>query len=258
MRSVRPTSMSPTRKRLPYRAVRTAVVCLSADIATADLGLRATAVVTGHGLRAAGLLPHFATRTRRGRQLVDRWCGRTSGGPVELLDLDGMRRAALVTAADEWTVWDTVVKGTRPAQPYGHYLDRHHADPARYPLAAAQTEYLAQPRILAMAAHNALPYQPVPLPTASVEAFQAGYTTYLNLAWLSAVPADWFATVAGDDLTAARGRLADHLRYLTSANAHLAGLAPQTRLVAVAFQIPASGATRRPAGHRSKAVCDAN
>jgi hypothetical protein len=233
--------------------VRTAVVCLPTETVVADLAPRATAIVTGSGLHAAGVLPHFPTHTRRARRLIDRWCGRTSGGPIGLLDLDGMRRAALTAAADEWAVWDTVVKGTRPAQPYWHYLDRHHAEP-RYPLAAAQADYLAQPRILAMAAHNALPRQSVPLPTAAVEAFQAGYATYLNLAWLAAAPADWFAPLTGDPLAAVRGRLADQLRYLTAANAHLARLHPTTRLVAVAFHAPASRTTGRPSDARSLAA----
>lgn len=235
MSRARCTSTRPLRQRLPSRSVRIAVVCLPANVVVADLASRATAIVTGSGFHAAGVLPHFATHTRHGRQLVDRWCGRTSGGPVRLLDLDRMRRAALAAAAEEWGVWNAVVKGTRPAQPFGYYLDRHRADPTRYVLADAQADYRAQPRILAMAAHNALPHQPVALPTAAVEAFQAGYTTYLNLAWLAAVPADWFAPLTGDPHAAARGRMADQLRYLTAANAHLARLHPSTRLVAVAF-----------------------
>lgn len=230
------TSIRPPRQLLPHHAVRTAVVCLPADVRPGDLARRATAVVTGSGLRAAGVLPHFPTRARRTGQLVDRWCGRTSGGPIRLLDLDRMRRGALAAAAAEWSLWNQVVNGTRPAQPYGHFLDRHHADHNRYSLTAAKTDYLAQPRIVAMNAHNALPGQPLPLPSAAVEAFQAGFSTYLNLAWLAAVPADWFATVTGEPLAPERRRLPDQLGYLTAANAHLAGLTPRTRLVAVAFR----------------------
>jgi hypothetical protein len=248
MLGTRTATTQPPATRLPRRVVRTAVVSLPATMPVADLSRQAIAVVTGNGLHAAGLLPHFTTHTHRASRLVDRWCGRTSGGPITLLDLDRMRRAALAAAASDWIVWDQVVQGSRPAQPFWYYLDRHRADPARYTLAAARSEYLAQPRILAMATHNALPHQPVPLPTAAVETFQAGYTTYLNLAWLAAVPADGFAPTTGGWMAPARGRPADQLSYLTTANAHLAGLDPATRLVAVAFHA-APGAPRRPPGN---------
>jgi len=217
--------------------VRTNVVCVPADVDTADLRHHATETLAVRGLPTAGVLPHFTTRTRRTRKLIDRWRGRTSGGPIRLLDLDAMRRAAVAAAAAEWALWARVVDDTRPATPFWSYVERHTADPDRYPVSRAQADYLAQPRIVAMAAHNALPNRPLLLPTAAVEAFQAGYTTYLNLAWLAAVPADGFAPVTGGWLCPASQRLRHRLDYLAAANAHLNHLTPQTRLVAVASRV---------------------
>ena len=227
--------------QLPAHTVRTIVVCLPASAAMATLRQCAITAVLDRGVVTAegiaGLLPHFIARTRRASKLIDRWHGRTCGGPVKLLDLDAMRRTAVAAAAAQWLLWDQLVKGTKPANPFWWYVDKHTADSARYPIERAQADYLAQPRILAMQAHNALPGQPAPLPTRAVEALQAGYPTYLNAAWLAAVPADVLAAVTGGWLSTRSQRLADQLDYLATANAHLAGLSPDTRLVAVAASI---------------------
>jgi hypothetical protein len=241
MRASRTTSTPSTgvsRPYLPTVTVHTAVVCLPAEIPSPALAQRATAVVATHGLPVAGVLPHFHTRTIRTSKLADRWQGKTSGGPIKLLDLHGMRAAAVAEAAAQWLLWDRVVKGTKPAQPLWWFTDRHHADPARYPLTRAQTDYLAQPRILAMTAFNAVRNRPY-LPPTALEAFQAGYDTYLNLAWLASVPADGLAPTTGGWLTTRSQRLADQLDYLHAANAHLAGLPRDTQLVAVASPTPA-------------------
>jgi hypothetical protein len=243
MRASRRTTGTPAaatiRRHLPTVTVRTAVVCLPAQVPSRALAQRATAVVATHGLPVAGVLPHFHTCTIRTGKLADRWHGTTSGGPIKLLDLDGMRAAAAADAATRWLVWDQVVTGTKQAQSFWFFADRHHADPARYPLPRAQADYLAQPRILAMTAHNAVPGQRWTLPTSALEAFQAGHTTYVNLAWLAAVPADALAPAGGGWLTTRSHRLADQLHYLRAANAHLAALASDTHLVAVASPIPA-------------------
>ena len=125
---------------------------------------------------------------------------------------------------------------TTPAQPFWAFADRHHGDPHRYPLPRAQADYLAQPRVIAMTVYNALPHRVGDVPTAGLEAFQAGYGTYLNLAWLAAVPADGLAPADGDGwLTAISGRLTDQLTYLQAANHHLAGLHPGVQLAAMAI-----------------------
>ena len=87
---------------------------------------------------------------------------------------------------------------------------------------------------LAMTAHNAVAGQAHHLPTAQLEAFQAGHGTYINLAWLSAVPGDGLAPPHSGWLTCRSERLTDVLEYLNAANAHLAQLPRDTHLVALA------------------------
>jgi hypothetical protein len=238
----------------PPRAVRTAVVCLPVAASTADMRHRAETVLTRMGLRSAGVLPHFPVDVRyrpwRVRSLVDWWHGLTSGGPVALLDLARMRAHAAQAADLQWRLWNEAVRGTKPAWPFWHYVDRCRNDPARYPLGRAQVEYRSQPRILAMGVHNAVygGRGPVPaLPTWAVEAFQAGHHTYVTLAALAAVPGDGLATGpatgsvvgAGGWLTAASDRLVDVLAFLTAANRHLDALPTTAALVAVASPVAA-------------------
>ena len=234
MRVSRTPSTGTSRPHLPTRTMGTAVVCLPPGTPATTLAAQAAATLAARGLSTSGVLPHFLTHTRRTGKLVDRWNGLTSGGPIKLLDLYGMRTRAAAGAAAEWLLWNQVVAGTRPAQPFWAFVDRHHADQQRYPLGRAQADYLAQPRILAMTAHNAIPGQPCPLPTTHLEAFQAGCGTYVNLAWLAAVPGDGFAPQRGGWLTNRSQRLADLLDYLSIANAHLAQLPRDAHLVAVA------------------------
>jgi hypothetical protein len=218
------------------RQIRTVVVGLAPDIDPRLLAVLAATKLRMRGMTADGAIPHFVARSRRTSKLIDRWHGFTSGGPIRLLDLDRMRRAAAAAAAGQWQLWHQVTAGTKPAQPYWTFADRHHADPDRYPLPRAQADYLAQPRVIAMTVVNALPHRVCDLPTAALEAFQAGYGTYLNLAWLAAVPADGLAPAYGDGwLTATSERLTDQLAYLQAANHHLAGLHPGVQLAAMAI-----------------------
>jgi hypothetical protein len=107
-------------------------------MATTKLGMR--------HLTANGKVQHVRTRSMRASKLVDRWDGYSSGGPIKLLDLDGMRRTAAANAAAHWQLWHQVVTGTKPARPCWSFADKHRADPHRYPLPRAQGEYVAQPR----------------------------------------------------------------------------------------------------------------
>lgn len=226
----------------PTRTVRTAVVCLPAGTAVANMPRRADAVLSGVGLASAGVLPHFASkvgrRPWRTRHLIDCGDGVTSGGPITLLDLSGMRTAAAAAADMQWRVWNQVVRGTKPAEPFWVYLGRFRDDPARYPLVRVQAEYRSQPRILAMAAHNAAVRHAgaaVPaLATRAVEAFQAGHDTYVNTAWLAAVPGDGLAPTTAGWMTTASPRLIDTLAFLAAANTYLDELSPDSLLVAVA------------------------
>src|SRR6266511_1895069 len=156
MPTVRDTHTPATRHgHRPTQQMRTVVVCLPPHTEPRLLPELAHTTLAVHGLTAHGVTPHFIAGTCRAGKLIDRWHGLTSGGPIKLLDLDRMRRHAAAAAAAQWLLWHRVVAGTRPAQPFWSFLDRHRADPRRYPLDRAQAEYAAQPRILAMATFNA-------------------------------------------------------------------------------------------------------
>jgi len=216
----------------------TAVVIVCLPKATATDQLAATAIArlaSATPLGTASLAGHFpvATRLRR-RSLVQPWHDTAAGGPVRLLDLDAMRASARNASWYRWHIWQHVVEGTRPAQPYWHFLDRHRDDPARYSLAKAQRQYLAQPRIAAMRTYNALPNKVLTVPTGDLEAFQTGPHAYAHLGALAAVPATGMLTIDGRYLTTNSGRHADRLSYLDSAQAELTKLHTRDHLVALA------------------------
>jgi hypothetical protein len=216
--------------------IRTILVCLPAGRRPHELADLAADQLARHDLPACGTVAHFRPGTRRGSKLLDRSRDSAAGGPVGLLDLEGMRRRAYVAAAQRWLLWRAVVAGTRSAQPWWVYADRHHADPRRYPLHAAREQYLTQSRLLAMATYNALPCRADHLPPAQIEAFQAGQRTYAWLAWLTAVPADGLTLDQSAPmglLTKPRGRLTAQLSYLREANACLDRLHPKANLVAM-------------------------
>jgi hypothetical protein len=229
----------------PVPDVRTVLVCLpappdpghAAQVATTHLALR--------GITARGVMPHFTPRStgglrgvRRTRHLVEVWHNTTAGGPIRLLDLEAMRLRAHAQAATQWLIWHQAVAGTRLAQPFWAFVERHLDDPHKYPLSRAQQHYRTQPRVQAMATFNAVPNRPCDLPTTCLEAFQAGQGTFALLAWLTAVPADGVATITlaayGGWLTPASSRLDDQLAYLKDANAYLAGLHADTTVMAMA------------------------
>jgi hypothetical protein len=211
------------------------LVCLPAHTRPQEWADLAASRLARHDVRTCGTMPHFAPGTRRTSKLLHRRRDTAAGGPVGLLDLDGMRRRAHAEAAGRWLEWRDVVADTRTAQPFRVYRDRYLDDPTGYPLGKAQRQYLTQPRIQAMSVYNALPNRVCELPTAELEAFQPGQATYAWLAWLSVVPADGMAPDARDGLlTSAGGGLDEQLDYLKAANAHLDRLDRTTNLVAMA------------------------
>ncbi|MET7403881.1 hypothetical protein ABZS66_61490, partial [Dactylosporangium sp. NPDC005572] len=128
--------------------------------------------------------------------------------------------------------WHQVVAGTRPAQPYWTFLDRHLANPRTYPLATAQAQYLAQPRVASMLTYNALPNKVMALPTSHLEAFQTGLQGYSYYGWLCAVPGDAVVCLDGTYLAADNDRHATQIAYLAEANRHITALAGPDNLVA--------------------------
>jgi hypothetical protein len=211
------------------------IVCLPKATPTDQLATTAIAQLGSTPLTTSGPAGHFpiSTRLRRG-SLVQPWHDTAAGGPIRLLDLDAMRTAARNAHWYRWHIWQRVAEGTRPAQPFWHFADRHHAEPAKYSLAKAQQHYLAQPRVAAMRTYNALPNKIMALPTSHLEAFQAGAHAYAHLGLLLAVPADGMLTLDGRYLAATSGRLADQLSYLDSAQGHLTTLGTRDHLVALA------------------------
>ena len=219
---------------MPHTAV--VIVCLPQATPTDQLAAAAIARLgSTTAVTNASPAGHFPvnTRLRRG-SLVQPWHNIAAGGPVRLLNLDTMRAAARNASWHRWHIWKRVVDGTRPAQPYWHFLDRHRDEPARYSLTKAQRHYLAQPRVAAMRTYNALPNKVLTVSTGDLEAFQTGAHAYAHLGLLAAVPATGMLTLDGRYLAATSGRLADRLSYLDSAQAELTKLHPRDHLVALA------------------------
>ncbi|GIH16344.1 hypothetical protein [Rugosimonospora africana] len=236
----RATPSNPSR---PRDHLHTFIVTLPSAVAPSLLAALATARLRRGGYRPRGPVPVFPTSTRRSGRLIDRWRGYTSGGPIGLLDLDGMRRAAVIAATHTWHRWSYVVAGTPAAKPFWHFADRYGGD--RYPLARARRDYLSQPRISAIRAFNAAPYNPGHLPVDHLEALQVGLSTYVTIAELSAVVGDGVVTAEGYFFVPESGRVEDQLTFLHHANRYLAGLPRETPIAAIAV-----GDNLRPARKR--------
>src|SRR5262249_47697692 len=114
----------------------TTVVTVCLPKATATDQLAATAIArldAATPLAHTGLAGHFPVATRRQRgSLVQPWHNIAAGGPVRLLGLDAMRANARNASWYRWHIWHQVVEGTRPAQPYWQFLDRHRDNPRTY------------------------------------------------------------------------------------------------------------------------------
>lgn len=210
------------------------VVCLPKATPIDRLASTATAHLASTRMPSHGPAGHFRSSTRlHTRSLVQPWRGTTAGGPVRLLNLDAMRTTALQVFWHRWHIWQRVTDGTKPAQPYWHFLERHQSERAKYSLAKARQHYLAQPRIATMRTYNALPNKVMALSTDQLEAFQTGPDAYAHLGLLSAVPGDGMITLHGEFLTPASGRLADQLSYLDATQRQLQTLDSRDRLVAI-------------------------
>jgi hypothetical protein len=238
-----PDASSTTARRTDPRRrdVHTVLVCLPPELRPQHLAIAAEKQLALLDLRPHGTMPHFIPGTRRPGKLLDRWRDTAAGGPMGLLDLDTMRAEASASAYAQWRVWDTLVAGTRLAQPYWVFDERHHEDPQRYPLDRARSDYLRQPRIQAMRAYSTRPDRLCDLDGDHLEALQAGHATFTWLAAAVAVPASGIATSAtGHDgepgWLAPTGRaLDDQISYVQAANDHLARLQPEANLVAMAL-----------------------
>ncbi|MEU1746661.1 hypothetical protein ACWD8I_06290 [Micromonospora arida] len=210
------------------------IVCLPDGTPAHHLATTAATRLAGTPLTPLGTAGHFITRTRwhRGSLLQPRK-NTAAGGPVRHLDLEAMRAAARNAFWCRWHLWNQVVAGTRPAQPYWTFLDRHRAHPGTYPVATARQHYLAQPRIASMLPYNALPNRLTDLPTSHLEALQTGAHSYAHYGWLRAVPGRSLVCLDGAHLVAATDRYVTQLAYLAAVNHHISLLHHRDVLVAL-------------------------
>lgn len=159
---------------------------------------------------------------RRGRVIL------AAGGRLRRLDLAAAAMLAHADAVYRWQAWSHVVARTPAARP----LRDFHAD-ARLTAEEAVRRFEAQPRVLAMLAHNCHPHARVPLHPQELDAYQAGEVTYSVLHWQRAIVGDAMVTDDGGLLEPTGDSLADRLRYLAQASAHLHALPHHRHIVAV-------------------------
>ncbi|MET7671716.1 hypothetical protein [Micromonospora luteifusca] len=210
------------------------IVCLPDGTPADRLASTAATRLTATRLTPLGSARHFITRTRlHRRSLLHPGKNTAAGGPVRRLDLETMRTAARDAFWWRWHIWNQVVAGTRPAQPYWTFLDRHRANPGTYPIARARTHYLAQPRIASMLTYNALPNRLTDLPTSHLEALQTGAHSYAHYGWLRAVPGSNLVCLDSTHLVAANDQYVTQMAYLAAVNHHISLLHRRDVLVAL-------------------------
>lgn len=232
-------AMSATPVQTPTATIRSMIICLPDGLPSQAL--------TAHRLdRHFGVTgtvqPRFwAVEARwlwQTRNLIAPRKGKPTscaGGPVKLLELDGMRHAAGMGAGIRHQLWHQVVNGTPPARPWHLFQARHAADPATYPFDRAQADFLHQPRVNAMRLHNAAGYAAAHLPVDELEMFQAGPLAYQHYSATTAVCADALLTSDGHRLAPTGDALAHRVTYLEQAVRHLDTLEADQRLLAVAL-----------------------
>nr|WP_296073293.1 hypothetical protein [uncultured Actinoplanes sp.] len=233
------TAASAAAVATPAATITSMVICLPDGLPAQ--ALTATALHRHFGVTGT-LQPRFWAKPDlwlwQPAQLIGLRKGRPApcaGGPVKLLDLDGLRHAAAIAAGVRHQIWQQVVHGTRPAHLWQVFQSRHLADPATYPQDRAAADFWNQPRINAMRMHNAAGYGTTHLPLPEVEVFQAGPMAYQHFHATTAVCADALLTADGHKLTPASDALAHRVTYLEQAGRYLNTIEPSQRLLAITF-----------------------
>jgi hypothetical protein len=223
----------------PTATIRTMIVCLPDELPRE--ALTASQLDRHFGVSGA-LSPRFwasqAMWLWQRTQLFGLRKGRPAycaGGPVKLLDLQGMRHAAGVGAGIRHQLWQRVVHGTRPARSWTEFHARHLADPATYPHERAQADFYNQPRVNAMRMHNAASYGANRLPVEELEMLQAGPIAYQHYSATTAVCGDALLTLDGHKFAPASDALCHRVTYLEQAGRYLDTVEPDQRLLAVAL-----------------------
>jgi hypothetical protein len=223
----------------------TVIVCAPAD-QPLDW-YTASELMDDHDLPSGTPCPRFPVRRRRVLGWFSRWSARhltgtvrrlgavtwTAGGRKSRLDLSLAAGHAHHTAVTRWRLWYHAVKGTPAARPWPYFLTQHQTDPATVTYSQAVDRFEAQPRVLAMLAHNTHPTRPVTLDPNELDAYQAGEATYTALHWQRAITGDMVITTDGRLLRPASGSVADRLRYLGEALAYLHRLPAHGHMIAV-------------------------
>ena len=230
---------TPTEQVTATPTIRTMIVCVPDGLPTEVL--TSTRQLDRHLCVQGTVSPRFWAKPLhlwQRRHMFDLRKGRPTycaGGPSGLLDLVGMRHAAGVGAGIRYQLWARVVHGTRPATPWPVYLQRHLHDPAQYPLAKAEADFAAQPRVLAMAMHNAAAYGAGRLDVYELEMLQAGPMAYQHYHALTAVAGDALLDTEGAKLQPASDAMAHRVTYLDQARRYLDSVDESQRLLAVAL-----------------------
>ncbi|MGH3736536.1 MAG: hypothetical protein ACRDT6_13105 [Micromonosporaceae bacterium] len=219
--------------------IRTMIICVPDAVPTEALAssrqLDKHFGVKGATVRRFWALPLSPWRRRH---MIDLCKGRPAycaGGPVGLLDLQGLRHAAAMGAGVRHQQWTHVVRGTAPATAAPVFVRKHLAEPCKYPLERARADFEAQPRVQAMLMHNAAVYGAARLDTAELEMFQAGCVAYQHFHALQAICGDAMPTAEGHRIAPASDQFADRIRYLDQARSHLDTLDASARLLAVSL-----------------------
>ncbi|MFC4071902.1 hypothetical protein [Actinoplanes subglobosus] len=226
-------------------SAHTVIVCASPD--EPFDWFTASEIVDTHDLPPGIPCPRYPVRRRRILGWFTRWSARhlisvvrrfgavtlTAGGRKSRLDFTVAAGHAHRAAVARWRCWDQVVRGLPVARPWPYFLAQHQATPAKVPYREAVRRFEAQPRVLAMLAHNAHPARPVTLDPNELDAYQAGEGTYATLHWQRAITGDMVITADGRLLRPASGAVADRLHYLSQALAYLHRLPSGSQLLAL-------------------------
>lgn len=226
----------------PTATITTMIVCLPDGLSREPL----TAHQLDRHFGVAGTLQQrFWSKSDlhlwQGRRLIGRskavrnqpvWC---VGGPARLLDLTGMRHAAGMGAGIRHQLWQQVVQGTKPAQPWVNFHTRHITEPDKYSYDKAAADFWQQPRITAMRVHNAANIG-TPLAVDELEMFQAGVMAYQHHSAMTAICGDALRTAEGRQLAPATDAFADRVTYLEQAIRYLDSIEDtDQRLIAVSL-----------------------
>ena len=232
-------TVTPTAPATPTPTIRTMTICVPDELPTPVLN--STRQLDRHfGVQATTARRFWATQKLHRWQhhhLIDLHTARhqpayCAGGPVRLLDIEGLRHAAGMAAGIRHQLWAHAVRGTRDAAPWRLYVQRHLDDPAKYPMAKAHADFGNQPRVNAMRMHNAA----VPgaaLDPNELEMLQNGQMAYQHYHALLAVCADALLTQAGTRVQPTTDAMADKVTYLHTAMRHIEGLDATVRLLAI-------------------------